>query len=179
MIKQSLKNGLIMRPSRPGDSPFLQSLYDEVRSDLDVLQDTPDFHRQILDFQFLAQTQGYGEQHPEAWYFIIEHLGTSIGKVTIDFSDDHIHLIDIAFISSYRGKGNGQVVIQAIQEIAAKLRVALTLSVFSQDQCLIQWYCRLGFTPQTQQSAHTVMCWLPQPLREVIHSSQTGGITHV
>ncbi|BDY06001.1 GNAT family N-acetyltransferase [Ferrimonas sp. YFM] len=179
MIKQSLDNGLTLRPSRPSDGPFLQSLHDAVRSDLDALKHTPELHRQILDLQYRAQTQGYGDQCPDAWYFIVEHLHTSVGKVTIDFSGERIHLVDIAFIPAYCGKGHGQVVLQSIQQIAARLNVPLTLSVFSQDSQLIQWYRRLGFASMEQRGAHILMRWLPLSLRESLPSSQLRGATYV
>lgn len=62
-----------------------------------------DYIESIVEMQFKAQTQGYGDQFPNAMYFIIEKHHEPIGKAIIDFGHNEVRLIDIAFIPQARG----------------------------------------------------------------------------
>lgn len=83
-----------------------------------------DYIESIVEMQFKAQTQGYGDQFPNAMYFIIEKHHEPIGK-----AHNEVRLIDIAFIPQARGQGVGKTVVQSFQSAAAQCGVPLVLTV--------------------------------------------------
>lgn len=157
----SLPNGLGLRPSTPSDTPFIQSLFTQTRPELQLIDGEQDFIDSIVDMQMRAQTQGYGDQYPNAMYFIVEKLGTNIGRVTIDFGSNFVHIIDIAFIPQAQGKGYGGTVIQAVQETAKRLMAPVSLTVAKNNPAAKKLYMNLGFAVDEDQGMYEMMVWYP------------------
>ena len=102
----SLPGGLDMRFMRESDTT-LKALYRSTRQDLQFIHNDPVRVSSFVDMQFLAQQQSYHENYLMR-YWIIELNGASVGRVTIDFSDRLVHLIDFALIPEARGQGYGE-----------------------------------------------------------------------
>lgn len=56
--------GLVVRPSRVSDGPFLQSLYQAARPDLQWIDGEHEQVQQVIAQQFQVQEQGLGENFP-------------------------------------------------------------------------------------------------------------------
>lgn len=165
MQKITLPSGLHIRPSHISDKAFLEKLHHAVRQDLQYIDADKDLIESIVEMQFKAQIQGYGEQFPDAMYFVIEKHQQPIGKATIDFSDEFVHLIDIAFIPEARGQGFGKAVLQAFQQCAAQVAAPMLLSVEQQNNVAKQLYYQLGFVTQQIQPPYERMIWYPPAMR--------------
>ena len=157
----NLPDGLGLRPARPSDHPFIQSLYSATRDDLRLIDGERDFVESIVSMQFRAQTASYGDQYPNAMYFVVEKLGERIGRVTIDFGSNEVHVLDVAFISEVRGKGYGTALIQAIQYTAAKLKAPVALSVLKSNFRARNLYLSLGFKIEENTATHERLIWYP------------------
>ena len=83
MQKLNIPDGLHVRPSTASDKPFLEKLRHSTRQDLQIIGGEQDYIESIVEMQFKAQTQGYGDQFPNAMYFIIEKHHEPIGKAII------------------------------------------------------------------------------------------------
>ncbi|MCW1246108.1 GNAT family N-acetyltransferase, partial [Pseudomonas sp. SAICEU22] len=53
--------GLVVRPSRVSDGPFLQGLYQAARPDLQWIDGDPEQVQQVIAQQFEIQEQGLGD----------------------------------------------------------------------------------------------------------------------
>ena len=81
--KLTSSNELGMRPARPSDSGFIESLYRSTREDLRLVDAEDDFIEALITMQQQAQTVGYGNLFPNAMTFIVEKQGEPIGRVMV------------------------------------------------------------------------------------------------
>ncbi|WP_163833575.1 GNAT family N-acetyltransferase [Spartinivicinus ruber] len=156
-----LPQGLVIRPATDADKYFLKLLYHSTRSDLQYINAHGEFISELIAQQYQAQTVGYSNMFPNACYFIIEKQQQSIGRVTLDFTNEVIHVIDIAFILEARGKGYGKGVIQALQIAAGKTCAPLLLSVYANNWAAKNLYLKLGFQVEQSATPYERMIWYP------------------
>ena len=140
-----LGNGIELRPSRPGDKAFERMLHDASRWDLWLADAEADEIQSLVEMQHRAQVRGYGEQFPDALYYIIQKTGTACGRLVLDFSEGAVHLVDIALIPEAQGKGIGQRVVKAMQNIAGQLGVPVVLMTQVMNTPALRVYEKLGF----------------------------------
>lgn len=161
----SLPAGLHLRPARPSDNGFIESLYRATRDDLRLINAEDGFVEALIDMQYEAQTQGYATQYPNAMYFIAEKLGERIGRVTLDFGPNEVRVVDIAFIPAARGQGYGTHILRALQQAAAMVRAPLTLTVHRANLAAKRLYLSLGFRVESGDAMVEFMAWYPgQPV---------------
>ena len=168
MQNLTLPDGLSVRPAQSKDNVFLESLYQSTREDLLVVDAPEEQKAELIEMQFRAQTQGYGNAYPNAMYFVIEKHMESIGKATIDFGHNEVHLIDLALTPVARGKGIGAAVIQAFQQAAAMVAAPMTLSVLQSNLQAKTLYWKLGFITDEIQLPYERMIWYPPALRTTL-----------
>ena len=157
----NLPDGLGLRPSNASDKPFIEALFNSTRDDLRLIDGEKEFVESIIEMQFRAQTQGYGDQFPNAMYFVIEKLGERIGRATLDFTGDVVHIVDIAFIPAARGRGYGTTIIGAVQQTAEQLRVPVLLSVLKGNLGARQLYAKMGFGHHDATEMYERLVWYP------------------
>lgn len=163
----SMPDGLNIRPAQQHDKGFLERLYNSTREDLRLLDAQPDFIEALIDMQFQAQQDDYAERFPNAMHFIIEKHTEAIGRATLNFSENEIRVVDIAFLPEARGHGFGQAIIQSFQLCAEQSALPLALTVSNMNQMAIQVYLKLGFQVDVKDQLHTCMSWYPQAFSKV------------
>ncbi|MCE9685544.1 GNAT family N-acetyltransferase [Shewanella sp. AS16] len=165
MRKLNLPDGLHIRPSRPSDRPFLEQLHHATREDLQLIQGEKELIESVIEMQFKAQNQGYGDQFPNAMYFIIEKHHEAIGKATLDFGHNEIRLLDIAFLPQARRHGFGKAIIQSFQMAATQACAPLSLTVLKDNLAAQRLYLSLGFRVDSFQEPYYFMAWYPPTQR--------------
>ncbi|EHW0692318.1 GNAT family N-acetyltransferase [Vibrio parahaemolyticus] len=168
MQKLNIPNGLHVRPSIAADKPFLEKLHHSTRQELQLIDGEQDYIESIVEMQYRAQTQGYGDKFPNAMYFIIEKHHESIGKATVDFGHNEVRLIDIAFIPRARGLGFGKTVVQSFQNAAAQCGVPMVLTVEQHNEQAKRLYISLGFQVESVSSPYELMVWYPETIKAII-----------
>lgn len=156
-----MPGGLSLRPTRASDNAFLESLHRHAREDLRGIDAEDDFIEALIDMQFRAQTTGYGDKFPNAMYFIVENQGECIGRLVLDFGDNEVRVVDLAFIPAARGKGYGGKTLQAVQLVAGKVMAPVTLIVHCHNLPAKQLYLGLGFAVDAVQLPFERMVWYP------------------
>lgn len=159
--KTQLPGGLSIRPARPSDAGFIESLYRSTRNDLRLIDAEDDFVEALIDQQFQAQTVGYGEMYPDAMHFIVEKLSESVGRLILDFGNNEVLIVDLAFIPVARGKGFGRGVLQGLQAAAASVQAPLVLSVHPANLSAKRLYLGLGFRVEQRTPMAERMAWHP------------------
>ena len=157
-----LPAGLNLRPQRDSDAVFVATLYNSTRDDLYLADAENDFIEELIEMQFRAQREGYGQQFPNAMYFIIELHQQPIGRAAVDFGPNEVRMIDLSLIPPARNKGYGTNVIRALQIAANQVRTPLTLTVLMNNPRAAQLYANLGFRIEQQTPSHALMAWYPQ-----------------
>ena len=153
--------GLSMRPARASDSVFLEQLHRATRKDLLLIDGERDFVETIIKDQRRFQNVGYGQNHPNAQYFIVEKLGESIGQVTVGIYQDRVHLLAVALIPEAQNHGYGSEIVRWLQSSAEKTCVPLTLSVLRNDPRPGIVYHALGFRVAQRTDVIDLMVWYP------------------
>ncbi len=153
--------GLSARPAHPSDNPFIEMLHRSTRQDLQLIEADQDFIDTLIDMQFSAQNIGYGTQFPEAMYWIIEKQQQRIGKASLDFGRNVVHLIDLAFIPEARGKGYGRAVLESFQQTAKQIKAPMSLTVLQTNVVAKKLYHSLGFIVESVSPPHELMVWYP------------------
>ncbi|MFJ4192947.1 GNAT family N-acetyltransferase [Pseudomonas sp. NPDC089534] len=155
-------DGLVVRPSRPTDGPFLHSLYQSARPDLQWIDGEQEFVQQIVGQQFRAQEQGMGEHYPNAMHYVVEKLGTAIGSLSTDFGANEIRVLYLAFIPQARGQGYGRAVLQGVQKAAQQIRCPVATVVWANNPHARQHYLALGFSVEERSPTAERLVWYPQ-----------------
>ncbi|NAW85316.1 GNAT family N-acetyltransferase [Photobacterium halotolerans] len=164
-----LPGGLHVRPSNSSaaDRVFLEKLHNERRDDLRLIDGERDFIESLIEMQFNAMNQGYGDQFPNALYFIIEYHKEAVGRAVLDFSQDKVHLIDIVFKREARGHGLGEAVIRSFMYSANQLKAPMILSVQQLNHSARQLYHKLGFVLDQIEPPYERMIWYPPSTRQI------------
>ncbi|WP_397457695.1 GNAT family N-acetyltransferase [Pseudomonas asplenii] len=161
MLNNSSADGLSMRPSRPADGPFLQSLYQSARPELQWIDADPEVIEQVVAQQLEVQNQGIGEHFPNAMHYVVEKLDTPIGVLSADFGPNEIRVLYLAFVPAARGKGFGRSVLQGVQRAAQQVRCPVTTVVWASNPQARQHYLALGFGVEERSPGAERLVWYP------------------
>ncbi|PTT29700.1 GNAT family N-acetyltransferase [Pseudomonas sp. HMWF021] len=155
-------DGLVVRPSRATDGPFLHSLYQTARPDLQWIDGEQELIQQVVAQQFQVQEQGMGDNYPAAMHYVVEKLGTAIGALSTDFGPNEIRVLYLAFIPQARGQGYGRAVLQGVQKAAQQVRCPVATVVWTSNPHARRHYLALGFAVEESNPAAERLVWYPQ-----------------
>lgn len=145
------------------DMSFMQELYASTRES--ELAMTNFSAQQKLDFisqQFNAQWSHYTQHYCTDAFNIIEHNGTSIGRLLVDYWDREIRVVDIALMPQYCNSGLGTYFFNQLFEQAKASDKPVTIHVEFNNPAR-RLYERLGFELKTKASdIYLLLEWRPQ-----------------
>lgn len=160
----ALPAGLSMRPQREGDAIFMARLFKSSQEHLQLLDAESDLVEELMEMQFRAQREGYGNQFPNAMYFVVEFQGEAVGRAAVDFGANEVRLVDLVFLPVARGRGFGAGVIRSLQMAAAQVSAPLTLTALRTNVRALQLYSQLGFLVEAYNPTHALLAWRPAAL---------------
>lgn len=155
--------GYALRTETDADIPFLVRLYASTREqELAPLPWSADQKSAFIAQQFQAQRFHYYNYIPNCRFDVLEHRGDAIGRLYLDDRPTQLHVVDIALVADWRGRGVGTAILQALQAAgqASGRGVGLMVEHFNPAMRL---YRRLGFTDVQSNGVHIEMEWRPQP----------------
>ena len=148
-----------LRSITPSDNEFLYRLYASTRAAEMALVDWSD--SQVEDFlrmQFHAQSTHYCKHFPATRFDLIELDGAPIGRLYVDEREDAIHVIDIALLPEYQGRGIGGGYLQWMIDRAIASQRKVTIYVESNNPAM-NLYKRLGFKRIKDEGVYWFMQW--------------------
>lgn len=155
----SLPAGFGLRIARAEDRVFMEQLFRSTREYL-YLMNMP---RQCVDIlvtqQYQLQLASYQKQWPDATVLIIQLFAEEIGKIILNRNESAVHIVDVAFLPGWRGKGYGKTLLRAIQAVAAQQQVPVKLSVDRHNLLAKKLYLTLGFRVTGSSDTHDSMAW--------------------
>lgn len=138
----------------PSDAAALDAIAREV-----LAERLPGVPHELLDVlvpqQLAARAAGWGAQHPDATWLVIEHEGIVAGGILLDASTDPVHIVAIEIARASRGQGLATSALRALQHE----HPALALSVFAHDEAAQRLYDRLGFVVTATHAAYQTREW--------------------
>lgn len=160
----ALAQGLVVRPSRHTDGPFLHGLYRSARADLQWIDGEQALVEEVIAQQFQVQESGMDEHFPGALHYIVEKLGTPIGALSADFGPNEIRVLYLAFIPAARNQGFGRAVLHGVQQAAQQVGCPVATVVWASNPHARQHYLALGFRVEEQTPAAQRLVWYPSQL---------------
>lgn len=159
--KLNLPEGLHIRPAKDSDKAFIASLFKTTRDDLMMINAEMDYIQTLVEQQHQAQITGYGNDFPNAMYFIVERHQENIGRIVIDFGETEIRLVDFCLIPQAHGQGYGKLILQMLQYAAGASKAPLTLTVMRMNMPAKMLYLSLGFRVEESDAMYERMVWYP------------------
>jgi ribosomal protein S18 acetylase RimI-like enzyme len=150
-----------LRPEREEDQEFRFGLFCDSRPTEFALLLSPVAFRQIMRFQFQAQTMSYRAEFPGARFDIIELAGHPIGRIVVDRPGSRLHIVDQAIVPALRNQGVGTAIMRALMEEARTARVPVRLKAASSNDPSLRLYLRLGFVPVETVPLYVELEWNP------------------
>ncbi|WP_233595567.1 MULTISPECIES: GNAT family N-acetyltransferase [Corallococcus] len=136
-----------LRPVTPVDDGFLFTLYASTRARELASWGWGAAQQEVfLRTQYQAQSRHYAAIYSPEGHALIEVDGVPVGRQWLVRTEAETLLVDLALLPSHQGQGLGTRLLCAIQEEAARARVAVRLNV-TRDNPALRLYTRHGFTP--------------------------------
>jgi GNAT superfamily N-acetyltransferase len=147
-----------LRSVGPDDEAFLFDLYASTREEeLALIAWGAAVKTAFLRQQFHAQQAHYRGTYPNAMHQVILHDDRPIGRVYVARSAQETHLIDIALLPGWRGRGIGTALIRDLLREADQAGIPVRLHVFLGNHQARRLYERLGFAPIGGADLHILM----------------------
>jgi len=151
---------LAVRPAQPLDEIFLYDLYSAVRGpEFALAPVTPTQREHLIRMQFQAQMSAYTQMFPNSCYHVVLLDSEPVGRLWVAQMDDEFQLVDIAVHPQVQRKGVGTVLIQRLQQEAAKARLPIRCCVFRFNPGSLRFHQRLGFAIVREDEMHYYMEW--------------------
>jgi ribosomal protein S18 acetylase RimI-like enzyme len=150
---------ITFRAAAASDQDFLSRLYASTRADeMDLVPWTDAEKSDFLRMQFAAQTQHYAEYFTNAAFNVVELERQPIGRLIVDRNRDVIHIIDIALVPQWRGRGIGKMLLCEILDEARDSGRTVTIHVEHFNPAM-RLYERLGFKHIDTNGVYHLMEW--------------------
>jgi ribosomal protein S18 acetylase RimI-like enzyme len=149
--------GLVLRPATESAIPFLRRLYTSTRWDELAITNWSDAEKlAFADSQFGFQRQHYRAYFPSTAWGVLEHNGVPMGRLYLERRRTTLHILDIALLPEWRGRGLGTAIMEWVcaEASAAGKSVTVEVEKFNPAQTL---YRRLGFREIADQGPHWEM----------------------
>ncbi len=137
-----------LRPERPEDTEFLYQLFAATHGA--AFAAMPPLAR----MQFDAQRSHYRNRYPSGDFDVIVAGGNRVGRLCVDRAPGRAHIVDIAILPSWQGRGLGTAVIRRLQ----RERPVISLSVQPGNPAR-RLYEHLGFKAQPGEGPFVGMEW--------------------
>ena len=156
----------LFRPVQSADRDFLLRLYASTRAaELALTGWGAAACETFVRMQFGAQTTHYSQHWPASLHSIIEvddgATHHAVGRLWLDWRTDTLHLLDIALLPAWCGRGIGGACLRGLQHAAALRGLPVSIQV-EQGNPARKLYDRLGFMPVGPlHGIHQLMRWQP------------------
>ena len=156
-----LSQGFTLRPETDADTAFLMRLYASTREEEMAPVPWSAAQKQtFLASQFQAQRQHYRSYFPDSAFDLIEQSREPVGRLYLQLRQTQLHIIDIALLPEWRGRGTGTAILRALQIAGRASGKGVGIMVEKFNPAL-RLYRRLGFTPIADHEIYLEMEWLP------------------
>jgi RimJ/RimL family protein N-acetyltransferase len=153
---------IVVRPALSQDEVFLYDLYAAIREPEFALAPVPAAQRvELIRMQFRAQLSAYTAAYPNSCYHLVLLDGKPVGRLWVAPGDNEYNLVDIALHPAVQNKGIGTVVIQRLQQEAAKARLPIRCVVFRFNPGSLRFHQRLGFQVVREDETQFYLEWRP------------------
>ena len=114
----------------------------------------------FLRHQFELQHVEYHRRHPGAAYEVVLVDGEPAGRLYVRRDPDAVHIMDIALLPEFRGRGHGEAMLRELADEAVGSGRCVRIFVERENRAQ-SLYRRLGFEPVREEGVYLLMEWWP------------------
>jgi ribosomal protein S18 acetylase RimI-like enzyme len=146
-----------LRPATPADEAWQLAIYAGTRADEMALTGWPAAQCEaFVRQQHAAQQQHYAHHFPQSACQLILVGDEVAGRLWLDDRGDRLHILDIALLPAWRGRGLGTRCLQALAAEAGERALGIQVEIHNPARRL---YERLGFIAEGEpHGLHQPMC---------------------
>ena len=155
------ERGFSLRPERPEDVPFLETLYFSVRMpELKCTGWPQEAKDEFLRSQFALQYRHYTTHYAGSEFAVLEHGTAPVGRIYVFRGERDFRIVDISLLPEQRNGGVGSELLHALfaEAEACGKSVSIHVEKFNPAQRLYQ---RLGFREIGENGPYRLMEWKP------------------
>ena len=150
-----------LRACVPEDEAFLRRVYAASREDEIALTGwTVQQAEAFLRMQFDAQHRHFHAHNPAAAFDVIEFDGEPVGRLYVRREPGRIHIIDIAILPPWRGRGLGTALFESLQAEGGRSGALVSIHTEINNRAQ-ELYRRLGFREISTSGLYRLMQWQP------------------
>jgi GNAT superfamily N-acetyltransferase len=113
----------------------------------------------LIRMQFRGQASSYAQMYPNSCCHVVLLDAQPAGRLWVAQTESEFQLVDIAVHPSLQGRGIGTVLVQRLQQEAAKARLPIHSCVFRFNPGSLRFHQRLGFRITREDLMHFHMEW--------------------
>jgi ribosomal protein S18 acetylase RimI-like enzyme len=113
---------------------------------------------EFLQMQFRAQHSHYQEHYPDASFEVLLVDGEPAGRLYVRRSPGVVHVVDIALLPAFRGRGIGTALLTGLHEEASAAGGVVSIHMERQNPAMTL-YRRLGFEHVSEAGPYVLMEW--------------------
>ena len=152
---------ITLRPECAGDEALLFEVYAGTReAELSLTGWDAATRQAFLEMQFKAMRQGYRGMFPQAQFSIIVEGDAPVGRIVLDRRDTLIHVVDIALLRAFYGRGIGSAVMRGVLDEAGRSGKKVRLRA-RRDPRTLRFYQRLSFAIVAEAGLDLELEWTP------------------
>lgn len=155
-----MERGVTLRLRRDDDDLFLRQVYFAYRWDEVAASGWPEETRvAFLSQQQDLQRRHYDSHYPGAAWGVIEVDGERAGRLYLQYSQQDLRIIDIAFLPQFRNLGIGGGLLRATQALTRELGGVKASIHVEQNNPALRLYQRLGFVIAAPRPPYFLLEW--------------------
>ena len=148
---------IALRPARDDDQDFLFRVYAGTREEEMALAPWTDEEKaEFLNMQFTIQDTQYRQNYVGARFDIVLLDGEPVGRLYVDRCESNFHIMEIAILPEFRGRGIGAELLTSVLAEATEAKKPVRIYVI-QGNPAKKLYSRLGFQKIDEQGIHDLM----------------------
>lgn len=156
---KKINDDISLRPVRADEGNFWREVfYDSRREHFLTLGLNENDLNNLLEFQFQAQELDYKKNYPRASNDVVLFGDAPVGRVILSTEHNDLHLIDIAVLTEFRGRGFGTQILEWLFEESRRINLPIRFYVEKINPAF-RLYERLGFKVVADINSHFQMEW--------------------
>jgi ribosomal protein S18 acetylase RimI-like enzyme len=151
---------LVLRPECDDDRAFRFDLFCRSRPpEWAQMRFEPELLATLMESQFRAQAESYRGQFPQARFDIVLLGDAPVDRIVVDRTGDRLHVVDLAILPAWRGRGIGTALLHALMKEAEAGGMPVCLGVAVGNDLALRLYRRLGFSVVAETPAQLGLEW--------------------
>lgn len=121
---------------------------------------------QLLTMQYRALTQSYQAGFPSAAFAVVMMDKVPVGRLITDSTADGIHIVYIALLPRWRGRGVASALMRAVLAHTRTLGLPCSATVAVDNTPSLRLWTALGFTELARDTTDVVLEWRASPAHD-------------